>query len=152
LLPVEFSRKATRKAATGKVRRGVVVWRFFIAFYKEVEQLPRLIQSLLDSDMPTVTNGSFEIYVINNYGVYNERNDTKTLPVGVVVLDNVMRPDWAKGYLARDWNAALIHGFQDLSKPRSTFVTHFQADNQVNPLQCRYTVVTMMLHCSNVTL
>jgi hypothetical protein len=46
----------------------------------------------------------------------------------VTVLHNNLRPNFSLGHLARNWNQALLHGFQDLRNPASDIVVTAQDD------------------------
>ena len=75
----------------------------FYLLYKEPKLLARLVDSLVASDVAHVTDGSYEIFVLNNVGVYSDdRPDTLELPDSVTLLDNLYRPGFAKGHLTRD--------------------------------------------------
>lgn len=99
----------------------------FIVTYKANELLKRCIESLLESDLK---NFDYQINVINNYdkvsfkGLTNER---------INVYNNMLRPDFSTGHLARNWNQAIINGFKDLQKPDADIVVCIQSDEAVRP-------------------
>lgn len=80
------------------------------------------LKTLFDSDFPLENN---EIYIINNHSnIYVEekyRNKIK-------ILNNDLRPDFSTGHLARNWNQAIINGFQNLNNPDCDLVIACQND------------------------
>jgi len=51
----------------------------------------------------------------------------------VNIINNYARPDWSTSNLAKNWNEALVHGFEDLLKPACEKVIAVQADARINP-------------------
>jgi len=106
-----------------------VKWRIFIVRYAETKKLRDLIDSLLEGDLPRISGGSFEIFVLNNKGIYCDPAESNViLPDNVFILDNPRRSAGTQGYLARDSNAALVLGFQNLEAPAAEHVIHCHAD------------------------
>jgi len=99
--------------------------RVFTTTYDNDRMLERNIRTLLESDL---TEHDYDIYVINNYG-------TLTIPdqPRVTVLDNNLRPDFSTGHLSRNWNQALMLGFEDLKDPACTYVVCTQNDAVFKP-------------------
>lgn len=102
----------------------------FIVTYKNKLHLNNNIQSLIKSDL---MQHDYEIIVINNHTEFSMDN---YYDKNVKVLHNVVRPNFSKGHLARDWNCALIHGFGDLMNPISDIVVHCQDDTLFSPDWC----------------
>lgn len=99
----------------------------FIVTYKANKLLKRCIESLLESDLK---NFDYQINVINNYdkvsfkGLEDER---------INIYNNMLRPDFSTGHLARNWNQAIINGFKDLKNPDADIVVCIQSDEAVRP-------------------
>lgn len=94
----------------------------YIARYKETDVLYKCLRSI---GRPPNT----DIFVINNFSKLQ-------LPPRfhyVNVLDNVLRPDFSTGHLSRNWNQAIINGFQDLDNPSHDAVITIQADTILAP-------------------
>ena len=53
-------------------------------------------------------------FIINNYHHIDIADEFKD---SVKVLPNTLRPSFSCGHLSRDYNAALMHGFQNLKRP-----------------------------------
>jgi len=107
---------------SNKVNDTTLDFRVFIVVHKNRQLLYELLASIDKSD---INQYSHEIVVINNYGALKLKS-----PV-IRVIDNQARPDFSFGHLARDWNAALINGFQDLLIPKSRVVVALQGDTKV---------------------
>ncbi len=101
--------------------------------------LPNLIEALLTSDLK---NFSHEIIIINNFG---ELELDPQHYSQVLIWDDFLRPDFATGHLARDWNAGLVNGFQDLNNPSSDIVVLIQGDEVVKPTWASYVWNIMMV-------
>ena len=105
--------------------------RVFIVIYKDLKNLQRLLLSIAHSDLLKHTH---EVVVINNYGCLKdliERIRAENSRLNLRIIDNSVRPDFATGHLARDWNTALIQGFKDLDDPISDVVVLMQGDTNV---------------------
>jgi len=96
--------------------------KLYIVTYKANDLLKRCVDSVGEHD-------DLDVFAINNYGVISDT----FLPVEVVVLNNVCRPDWSTGHLARSWNQALLLGFRDLDKPDADIVCACQDDTVFKP-------------------
>ncbi len=64
---------------------------------------------------------NLSLTIINNYG---------TLPdyPGITILNNVTRPDFSTGHLARSWNQCIINAFKDLRNPAVDCLVMIQID------------------------
>ena len=88
-----------------------------------------------------------EVFVINNHSNLEIRDEFKDK---VTVLDNTLRPDFSTGHLSRNWNQALVNGFQDLKNPNCDIVICCQNDVKFKPdwlqklveLHKQYTFIT----------
>jgi len=115
--------------------------KLFIVTYNNKEDLHQTLSSLVDnSTLP------LEIKVINNHSnfcLHSKFND-------IEVLNNVLRPDFSTGYLSRNWNQALILGFENLINPKSDIVITCQDDtifypnwaNNIVELHKKYSFIT----------
>jgi hypothetical protein len=93
----------------------------YIVTYRNPIDLNRNMHSLLSS------NVSARINVINNHSDFYLSPEYES---SVTVLHNRLRPDFSTGHLARNWNQALLLGFQDLNNPLSDVVVTVQDDVQ----------------------
>lgn len=74
----------------------------------------QVLNETLDSFFSTCDNNKFcEICIINNHSIFflEEKFVDK-----VRVIHNCGRPDFSTGHLSRNWNQAILHGFQNLNK------------------------------------
>jgi len=86
----------------------------------------------LNNTLRTVGLGhpSLQVFIINNH------SDIRLEPQfakDVVVLENVLRPDFSTGHLSRNWNEAIINGFCNLNNPDCDIVCHCQDDTIFDP-------------------
>lgn len=93
--------------------------RIYIVTYRNAVDLNKNIASILAS------GADVRINVINNHSEF--RLEPAHEPA-VTVLHNTLRPDFSTGHLARNWNQALLHGFQDLLHPVNDIVVTVQDD------------------------
>ena len=96
--------------------------RLYIVTYNHPAFLNRNLSSLFKSD---INKFDHEIFIINNHSNFSLREEYRDR---VRVLHNVLRPDWSTGHLTRNWNQALINGFEDLENPACDLVVHAQDD------------------------
>lgn len=114
----------------------------YIATYRSPVDLNNNIASILES------GAEVRINVINNHSEFFLEPKHE---MAVTVLHNSLRPNFSLGHLARNWNQALLHGFQDLNNPASDIVITVQDDVifKSNWLPClldlhrRYSFITM---------
>jgi hypothetical protein len=93
----------------------------FIVTYKNEDILQTTLNFINSQPIPEGVN--YEIYVINNYGYL------KPMPNNNFIgLNNILRLDTSTGHLARNWNQALMLGFEDLNNPKSDIVMLSQGD------------------------
>lgn len=95
--------------------------RIFIVTYKNDEALRKNLDAMYASDM---AKHDYSICVINNHSTIGDFSGYKNLRI----LNNDLRPDWSCGHLARNWNQALIIGFENLKNPACDYVVACQND------------------------
>lgn len=88
--------------------------KLYIVTYKAADLLERCLESIGADSKVFVT-------VTNNHGKLD-------CTLADEVLNNVCRPDWSTGHLARSWNQALMLGFKDLGNPDADIVCCCQDD------------------------
>lgn len=89
--------------------------RVFICTYNNPQMLDRCLSNVLkvkDIDVTVINNG---IPLISK-----DKN--------LKIINNVARPLFSAGHLARTWNQALMHGFVSLMEPATDFVVTLQDD------------------------
>lgn len=88
---------------------------------------PNLLNNTLESLFRGINQHKnlIEVNIINNHSTFFLRNKFKEI---TKVLHNNLRPDFSTGYLSRNWNQALILGFQDLNNPDADIVICCQDD------------------------
>jgi len=94
------------------------LFKFFIVTYNQPKQLKLTYESLIR------TLGSFtdyEISIINNHSHFEFEGKAK-------VFHNELRPDDSIGYLSRNWNQAILHGFKSAREPDSKWIILVQSD------------------------
>lgn len=104
--------------------------KLYIVTYKNEFYLNHNLTTLFQSDL---MSHDYQITIINNHTDF--KLDPKFVSK-VKVLHNVVRPDFSTGHLARDWNCALINGFQSLTAPDCDIVIHCQDDTHFNADWC----------------
>ena len=100
--------------------------KIFIVTYNNPQNLQQTIDSIYNGiryplDDP---NMKLEINIINNHSNFAM---PKTIDK-IRVLHNVLRPDFSTGFLSRNWNQALILGFENLKEPKADIVIACQDD------------------------
>lgn len=89
------------------------------------------LNNTLDSLFTTITdNHNIFIYLINNHSNLYINNDYSNK---IHIIHNSVRPDFSTGHLARDWNCAIINGFQDLNNPNCDILVTCQNDSVFSP-------------------
>lgn len=101
----------------------------YIVTYKNAYRLNKCLDSIF-SGLSEEELQMLSVYVINNHSEFTLEPQ---FVHRVTVLHNSTRPDFSKGHLARDWNAALVNGFQDLSNPDCDIVITAQDDTEFKP-------------------
>lgn len=105
----------------------------WIVTYKNSEDLHNNIESLLDTVDQNLIN--LDINIINNHTQFHLLSKFSKR---VKVWDNILRSDLSLGHLSRNYNQALIHGFQDLNKPVCDYVITSQDDEIWQPNWCEW--------------
>lgn len=96
--------------------------KLYIVTYNNATDLNKNLETLFLSDLSKYQH---EIYVINNHSQITIESKFKEK---IQVLHNVLRPDFSRGHLARNWNQALVNGFQNLNSPDCDILIHAQDD------------------------
>jgi len=100
--------------------------KLYMVTYNNEENLNLTLHSLfLNTKIP------IEIYVINNHSKFRLFKIFE--PFVTKVLHNVLRPDFSTGHLSRNWNQALILGFENLKEPKADIVIGCQEDTIFYP-------------------
>ena len=97
--------------------------RIFIVTYKGERHLRENLDKLFSSD--NFNDHSIEVNVINNHSKFVLDEHYKER---VNVYHNHLRPDFSTGHLARNWNQAIINGFESLQNPACELLIHVQDD------------------------
>jgi hypothetical protein len=71
-----------------------------------------------------------EFFIINNHTNLYMKDEYKSF---VKVIDNNLRPDFSTGHLSRNYNQAIINGFEDLNNPKCDAVITCQVDSILCP-------------------
>lgn len=119
--------------------------RIFIVTYKNNKALKKNLISLWNSDVEVTDN----IYIINNYETITYLSGVKYNRIRTI--NNYCRPDFSTGHLSRNWNQALLLGFENLQNPATDIVCAVQDDIVWRPnwrkhlleLMNKYTYVQM---------
>ena len=103
----------------------------FIVTYNNPSELDKTLGSLFKSCY--YVSESFDINIsiniINNHSNFSIRKEFESK---VNILHNVLRPDFSTGYLTRNWNQALLLGFENLNNPKNHIVIGAQDDTLFN--------------------
>lgn len=71
-----------------------------------------------------------EVHIINNHSDFRLAPEFQGR---VFVHHNLLRPDFSTGHLARNWNEAIINGFENLNRPACDILVHAQDDTVWHP-------------------
>lgn len=87
----------------------------YVVTYNNKENINLNAKRFFDSIHNLDTN-KYEInyHIINNHSNFHLESEYSSK---TTVFHNYLRPDWSCGHLARDYNAALMHGFKNLKNP-----------------------------------
>lgn len=97
--------------------------KLYIVTYNNPNDLNENLRSLFNSNW----NGhNLEINIINNHSNFQLQIEYQDK---VKVLHNVCRPNFSTGHLSRNWNQAIINGFQSLTNPDCDILIHYQDDS-----------------------
>lgn len=96
----------------------------YIVTYNNNEILNQTLQSLNDV-LLTYPFEEYEVHIINNHT--NFTIDSK-FEGRIKVMHNQVRPDFSTGHLSRNWNQAIINGFENLNFPSCDLVITTQND------------------------
>lgn len=104
--------------------------KYYIVTFNNDRVLNNCLSSIYNSYIPD--DVSLEINIINNFSVLDESAIIKNDKFRINILNNVLRSDNSNGHLSRNWNQAIILGFQDLDIPNCDLVIAMQNDTIVN--------------------
>lgn len=96
--------------------------KLYILTYNNEQHLNEGLRTLFAGDL---TQHELEVYIINNHTNFILHDEFKDK---VIVLHNVLQPDFGTGHTSRNWNQGLIHGFKDLNNPDCDLVILAQDD------------------------
>lgn len=105
-----------------KIRQYIVTYKNPIVLHDCIDSIFR---GLSDEELSML-----ELNIINNHSHFVLDS---TYAKHIKVHHNSLRPDSSTGHLARDWNAALVNGFEDLKNPACDIVILAQHDVQFKP-------------------
>lgn len=88
------------------------------------------LRSLHDSSFP---RDAVRVTIINNYSDCIEYDKSLVDGMNFRVFHNQVRPDGSHGHLARNWNQAILLGFESLTAPVSEYVVAVQNDTKLTP-------------------
>jgi len=111
----------------------------FIVTYNNRLQINSCLESIFDN-LSSDEQNILEVYVINNHTNFEL---VSQLSNKVKVLHNVLRPDFSTGHLSRNWNQAILNGFQDLNNPSADIVITNQDDTR---FVSNYVSMVMSMH------
>lgn len=101
--------------------------RMYIVTYNSEHHINEGLETLFASDL---SQHELEIFIINNHSNFHLHDEF----VGkVTVLHNVLRLDSSTGHTTRNWNQALMLGFEDLNNPQCDIVICAQDDVLYQP-------------------
>jgi hypothetical protein len=96
----------------------------YIVTYNNSLQINNCLESIF-SALSIEELDMLDLYIINNHTnfIINKKFEGK-----VKILHNSLRPNFSTGHLSRNWNQAIINGFQNLNNPDCDFVIANQDD------------------------
>lgn len=105
---------------------GFMKTKIFILTYDRPKALNAVLSSLFVSDAKRdIAKGNIEIFIINNFSKLHIEPKYRSK---VKILDNCLRLDKSTGHMSRNWNQALLLGFQNLISPKADIVITLQDD------------------------
>ncbi len=96
--------------------------KIYILTYKGFNRLNKTLKSVFESDY---ADNECEINIINNH---TEIRIDEQYIKRVNILNNNLQADFSTGHMSRNWNQALILGFENLNNPKSDLVITLQDD------------------------
>jgi hypothetical protein len=96
----------------------------YIVTYNNEKVLNDCLKSLLPT-FEKYSKDEYQLYVINNHSNFSIDDKFNQY---VTILHNTLRPDFSTGHLSRNWNQAIINGFQNLNTPDCDYVILSQND------------------------
>jgi hypothetical protein len=101
--------------------------RLFIVTYKRREKLAETLSSLLAG----IGSNQVDLFIINNHDDFHL--DPAHAPFVRRVFHNQTRAPFSTGHLARNWNEAIILGFESLKSPACDLLITSQDDVEFRP-------------------
>jgi hypothetical protein len=102
----------------------------YILTWKDAEALNKNLYTLFYGYNFLPNGVDIQVNIINNHTDFKL---DPTFTEHVNVIHNRATPDFATAMIARMWNTAIIHGFQDLNNPDADIVVTSQDDTIWNP-------------------
>jgi hypothetical protein len=96
----------------------------YIVTYNNDDILRKNLEHIYNSDL---MNYDYSVHIINNYSILTGFENYNNIEI----LNNVLRPDFSYGFLARNWNQAIINGFGSLVEPKCDILVTMQNDTFV---------------------
>tara|TARA_Y100000592_G_scaffold91981_1_gene153001 strand:+ start:5024 stop:5830 length:807 start_codon:yes stop_codon:yes gene_type:complete len=97
--------------------------KIYMVTYKGHTRLNPTLTSLFGSDL---VDHDYELNIINNH---TDIRLPEQFEGKVNIIHNSLRPDFSWGHLSRNWNQALINGFESLAEPACDIVVCTQDDS-----------------------
>lgn len=101
----------------------MIKYKLYIVTYKNISSINSCIKSIINTNL--YQSGELAIYIINNSPSYNLDHLSNN---NIYILNNVLRPEFSTGHLSRNWNQAIINGFQNINNPNCEILMHCQDD------------------------
>ena len=112
------------------IPRKQMIFSLYIVTYKNEDLLQRCLDSALVSTSGLEPNDTLCITVINNYDVLNLPDKYANK---VTVINNFGRPKFSTGHLSRSWNQCILHGIENINKPKCDVLILAQNDVVFKP-------------------
>lgn len=103
----------------------MVKTRIYILTYNSAVRINACLDHLISSDI----DDECQIFIINNHSNFTIQEKFKDK---VKLLHNVLQPDFSTGHMSRNWNQAIVNGFENLKSPACDIVVTMQDDTIVH--------------------
>lgn len=103
--------------------------KLYIVTYRNPIALAVNLRTLFDVARADVFD--LNVFIINNYGYLDLHYgylDPQAFHGRVSILNNMLRPDFSTGHLSRNWNQAIINGFENPNHPDCDLLLTCQDD------------------------
>ena len=111
----------------------------YIVTYNNSFQINKCLKSIFES-LHSSELDMLDITIINNHSNFSINDEFKDK---VNVIHNKLRPDFSTGHLSRNWNEAIVNGFQNLLNPNCDILITNQDDVE---FQTNYVTKLIELH------